>query len=83
MAQLKVPVICIIIGEGASGGALGIGLGILIGRIASRFIGFEAIVTTSSILLAVGVSTAIGLVFGIYPAAKAAKLNPIDALRYE
>lgn len=66
-----------------SGGVLGIGLGFLIGRIASHFIGFEAVVTMSAILLAVGVSTAVGLVFGIYPAAKAASLNPIDALRYE
>lgn len=65
------------------GGALGIGLGVLIGRIASRFIGFDAVVTMSAVLLAVGVSSAIGLVFGIYPAAKAARLNPIDALRYE
>jgi putative ABC transport system permease protein len=65
------------------GGILGIGLGYLIGKIASHFIGFNASITASSILLAVGVSTTIGLIFGIYPAAKAARLNPIDALRYE
>lgn len=66
-----------------SGGVLGIGLGFLIGRVLTRFIGFAPIITSSAILLAVGVSTAVGLIFGIYPAAKAARLNPIDALRYE
>lgn len=66
-----------------AGGILGIGLGILIGRVLSRFVGFNPIVTQDAILLAVGVSSAVGLVFGIYPAAKAARLNPIDALRYE
>lgn len=66
-----------------TGGILGIGLGILMSNIASRFVGFMPVVTPSAILLAVGVSTAVGLVFGIYPALKAARLNPIDALRYE
>ena len=65
------------------GGLLGIGLGKLIGSIAARFLGFSPIITASAILLAVGVSSGVGLVFGIYPAAKAAHLNPIDALRYE
>lgn len=66
-----------------AGGILGIGLGALVAKVAGRFIGFAPVVTTASILLAVGVSSAVGLVFGIYPAAKAARLNPIDALRYE
>lgn len=65
------------------GGIIGIGLGILGGRIGAKLIGFSAVITMSSILLAVGVSGGVGLIFGIYPAAKAARLNPIDALRYE
>ncbi|HEY3374588.1 MAG TPA: ABC transporter permease [Candidatus Aquicultor sp.] len=65
------------------GGLIGIGLGVLVGRLIAPSIGFTPIVTTSAILLAVGVSSAVGLIFGIYPAARAALLNPIDALRYE
>jgi putative ABC transport system permease protein len=42
-----------------------------------------ATVTLSSVLLAVGFSLGVGLFFGIYPAQRAAKLNPIDALRHE
>lgn len=66
-----------------AGGILGIALGYGIGAAAADSLGFTPIVTTQALLLAVGVSSAVGLVFGIYPAAKAARLNPIDALRYE
>ena len=62
-------------------------IGVLVGIGASRltavFAGFDAIVSTDSIVLAFSVSFAIGVFFGIYPARKAAALNPIDALRYE
>jgi len=65
------------------GGIFGIILGILIGQLAEQYVGFSSIITFNSIILATGVSVLIGLIFGFYPAAKAAKLNPIDALRYE
>lgn len=66
------------------GGAFGIALGYgLAEGIAAMVKQLQPVITISSILLATGVSSAVGLVFGIYPAAKAARLDPIDALRYE
>ncbi len=65
------------------GGLLGIGLGYLLGKGVGQILDIQPIVTPGAILLAVGVSSAVGIIFGIYPAAKAARLNPIDALRYE
>ncbi len=66
------------------GGLVGIGLGVLASVIGTRYIpDLTLIVTPEAILLATTVSTAIGLFFGIYPASRAASLNPIDALRYE
>ncbi len=66
-----------------AGGVLGIALGYLMAKIAGHYIGFSPVTTESSILLAVGISALVGLIFGTYPALRAAKLNPIDALRYE
>lgn len=70
------------------GGLLGIVVGILISyliAIGARLAGFnwDFIISPTSIILAVGVSVLIGVIFGLYPAVKASKLDPIAALRYE
>lgn len=65
------------------GGIVGVVLGWLISIGANVLANIAAEVSLSSVLLAVGVSTAIGILFGYYPARKAARLNPIEALRYE
>ncbi|MBP8618100.1 MAG: hypothetical protein KBI15_02620 [Candidatus Pacebacteria bacterium] len=49
----------------------------------AHFVGIATKISLYSIFLAVGVSAAIGIAFGYYPAKRAAALNPIDALRYE
>ena len=65
-----------------SGGLLGVGLGYLFTWIA-KAIGFPATVPLWSVLVSFGVCACIGLVFGLIPARKAARLDPIEALRYE
>jgi putative ABC transport system permease protein len=65
------------------GGIFGIILGWLAALAVTKFAGITTSVSTSSIILAFGVSAAIGIIFGYYPARRAAGLNPIEALRYE
>jgi len=65
------------------GGTIGVILGWLIAYGITYFGILQASISTSSVLLAFGVSAAIGIVFGYYPARRAAGLNPIEALRYE
>ena len=65
------------------GGGIGVLAGFGASRLVAVFADFQAIVSTGSVLLAFGVSFAIGVFFGYYPARKAAALDPIDALRYE
>lgn len=68
----------------AVGGVIGIVFGIVGARMVSMFIDdFTAVPTIQAILLAFGISVAIGVIFGYLPANKAAKLNPIEALRHE
>jgi len=65
------------------GGVIGVALGWVISFVLSYFDVIEAQVSISSVLLAFGVSALIGIVFGYYPAQRASRLNPIEALRYE
>jgi putative ABC transport system permease protein len=64
------------------GGIIGLLIGVLIAFISALFIGFTFALTIGTVLLAVGFSAAVGIVFGYFPAKKASKLNPIDALRH-
>ncbi|MCX6719750.1 MAG: FtsX-like permease family protein [Candidatus Staskawiczbacteria bacterium] len=65
------------------GGILGIVLGWAVAFGVTQFAGITTKVSLTSVLLAFGVSAVIGIVFGYYPARRASKLNPIEALRYE
>ena len=65
------------------GGVGGVALGWLIAYAFSSLGIMQTSISTTSILLAFGVSAGIGIVFGYYPAQRAARLNPIEALRYE
>ena len=65
------------------GGILGIGLGVGIGELVGAISPLPATIPLWSILLGFTFSAAVGIFFGIYPASKAAKLDPIEALRYE
>ncbi len=65
------------------GGIFGIIFGYLAAVLIAQFSTINASITVTSVLLAFGVSALVGLAFGYYPARRAAKLNPIEALRYE
>ncbi len=66
-----------------AGGLAGIAFGFFLAWLIARTAEWKTIVTPLSVGIAFGVSMAVGMVFGIYPAMKAARVNPIEALRYE
>ncbi len=65
------------------GGVAGVVLGIGIAEVVAAYADWPTVVTISSIVLSTGVSVAVGLVSGLYPAIRAAQLDPIEALRHE
>jgi putative ABC transport system permease protein len=65
------------------GGLIGILFGFTLSKVIASAAGWSTVVTVSSIVVSFGVSVGIGLLFGIYPAMQAAKLDPIEAIRYE
>jgi putative ABC transport system permease protein len=67
----------------AGGGLLGIAFGAFLARLIAWTAEWNTIVTAGSVLLAFGVSVAVGVLFGVYPALKASRIEPIEALRYE
>jgi putative ABC transport system permease protein len=67
----------------AAGGVLGILIGGVAAWLINAFSPFPAVVQPTWVMVAFGVSVAVGLTFGLWPAAKAARLDPIEALRYE
>lgn len=65
------------------GGCLGIALGLILGSVAASVLGYSATAPVAAIMIAVLFSMVVGVFFGYYPANKAARLDPIEALRYE
>ena len=66
-----------------AGGAVGVLLGIGVASALSRFAGWQTAITADSLLLAFGFSAGVGLLFGLWPARRAATLDPVEALRHE
>jgi putative ABC transport system permease protein len=68
---------------GIGGGLIGVAIGVITPFVVSQLTAMKTIVTPISVLLAFSTSGAVGIIFGWYPASRAAKLDPIEALRHE
>jgi putative ABC transport system permease protein len=79
--MLQFLVECMILSIG--GGLIGMGLGAGIPKAVQTFTDMKTVLTASAFIIAFGVSVAIGIIFGLYPARRAALMDPIDALRHE
>jgi putative ABC transport system permease protein len=66
-----------------SGGILGVGLGVAIPFLIEHYSNFKTIITSASLVLSFGISVAIGVLFGLYPAWRAATMDPVEALRHD
>jgi putative ABC transport system permease protein len=66
-----------------AGGLIGIGIGLFVPWLITRFAGMPTVVKPGSLVLSLGISMTVGILFGIYPAFRAAELDPIEALRHE
>jgi putative ABC transport system permease protein len=65
------------------GGVIGVGLGLLTSQLVSKLAGWPTLVSPSSVGMSLGFAALVGIFFGFYPARKASRLDPIEALRYE
>ncbi len=68
---------------GVTGGLIGIALGVLGSRLITRLAGWATLLSPQAVLLAFGFAVAVGVFFGLYPARRAAMMDPIEALRYQ
>ncbi len=72
---------CVLLSVG--GGALGVGLGLAIPLLVEEFADMRTIVTPAAPMIAFGISAGVGVIFGLYPAWRAAEMDPVEALRHE